>query len=135
MSRPRPPKATNSTPAKGRRFKLFPDGDVAVFIKKEPEGDLVPVLIADHAGLNRVAQFHSVKDACLWVKSEKNRFVDQKVIVAVFREIFEFQTEGTPRIKVVQRERILADPKSVRMLVSDAAPNGAPAVNLPGEDV
>jgi hypothetical protein len=135
MTRPRPPKATNSTRAKGRRFKLFPDGDVAVFTKREPDGDLVPVLIVDTESTQKPAQFHSVKNACSWIKSEKNRFVNQKVIVVVFRTIFEFQVEGSPRVRVIERERILADPKSVRTLISDSVQNGAPAVNLPGEDV
>jgi hypothetical protein len=135
MSKTKAPKVANSIPAKGRRFKLFPDGDVAVFVKREPEGDLSPVLIVDTLGSQKVAQFHSVKDACAWVKSEKGRFVNQKIIVAVFREIFEFEAVDAPRIKVIQRERILAEPKSLRPLVSSAVENGAPAVNLPGEDV
>ncbi len=130
----RKPKNPGETATTGRRYKQFPDGDVFV-VRKHPEtGSLEPVIL-DPAD-QKLAQFHNVVDAQTWIRQVevRSRFVGHTIAIIEVRRIFEFQTVETPRIKVIQKDRILAEPKIRRGFVADFGNQDGGMANLPGEE-
>lgn len=108
-----PPHAT----PKGRRYKLFADGDVFIFTKRQEDGSLDPISRTDENGEQVSLQFNNVKDAIDYVKRAAiTESMGQTVVIAEIRRIFDVETEKSVKVQIKEKKRILALPKRERRI-------------------
>ncbi len=108
---------TGSLPpgARGRRFKLFPDGDVFIYAKREADGSLEPLSRVDTAGDTQLLQFHNVEDARAYVKAcDLREYSGRTVIIAELRRLFRVEAEEKVSVRMNEKKRLLAELKGER---------------------
>jgi len=116
-------KATSSLlppSARGRRWKLFPDGDVFIYRKRADDGSLEPLSRTDEDGDSVPLQFHNVEDAHNFLKSyPKKDIAGQTIIIAQLRKLFEVEVQEDVKIRFKEKKRSLAEPKTTRNIPTE----------------
>lgn len=108
--------------ARGRRYKLFPDGDVFIYRKRPDDGSLEPLARTDEAGDSVALQFHNVEEAKGYLRAETLKdFAGQTIIIAEIRRLFVVEAEEKVKVSLTEKKRMLAEPKTSRTLKVDVS--------------
>lgn len=95
---------TRATPNRAKRYSVFPDGDVRVFLVARPEDAPTPVgcLIP----LEGAPGFLTAQDARSWLRKHGGLPQGRKLLIAKIQAILELQEVTRPAIRLHERPRI-----------------------------
>lgn len=97
----------------GRRYRLFPEGDVFVGVIEGEALDRislcfhppVPATDGETPPPEKAVEFSKIKEAERWVKRNGVDLQDKKVVVLTVNRIFDVAVEQQPKVTVRQKPR------------------------------
>ncbi len=96
----------------GRRYRLFPEGDVFVGVVKGEALDEIHLVLqpprqveGEAPTVPAAVQFSKIKEAERWVKRNGVVLQDKKVVVLTVNRIFDVKVEQLPKVTVRQKPR------------------------------